>query len=392
MDRAGAWVSGGQLGLNTSMVQQSRRRDAFDQQKQMVDNYNSIITQYAQNLEKLKQQTELQMASSTDQDKVRLAEQYKQFYQSTMSNVSRVGQRAVSQGVPIDLPTSLAQLVPYKNLTDLNAVAAQKAANAAKEKGMVAGAESKAKVPYAQAETYTNPNTGDTRSIHQGQLPPDQYVPNRGMSAQRITNEQGGSPNLDESPAWKAFAGKYGAQMEVRMTNADDSIKAIENNQMSYDLIDSGIISGFGGNFRLGFAKALNLAGITDDEKIANSEAYYASRVSSTAHIIHDFGAGTGLSDADREYANSAAAGSKTLNEESMRRIIYINNIAAMETVRKWNDSISAIQERQANKEGFSLIKEMPQVPDFVKKTIAERYFAGNKLGSIEKWIMDNTE
>src|SRR5690606_7260553 len=83
----------------------------------------------------------------------------------------------------------------------------------------------------------------------------------------------------------------------------------VEANAVARELLDSGMITGFGANFIVEFGKALQQAGIGfARDPIANTEAFVASRAREVGNIIKLFGAGTGLSDADRAYAEKAAA------------------------------------------------------------------------------------
>lgn len=80
-------------------------------------------------------------------------------------------------------------------------------------------------------------------------------------------------------------------------------------------------ISGTAANWKLKFAKLANLAGANNDELITNTETYAKSMGRQTAEIIKAFGAGTGLSDADREYAEGISGGTISLNKNTMKRL-----------------------------------------------------------------------
>ena len=53
--------------------------------------------------------------------------------------------------------------------------------------------------------------------------------------------------------------------------------------------------------------------------------------------LIKQFGAGTGLSDADREYATKMAGGLITVDEKAIRKILDINDKAAQNVIRLHN-------------------------------------------------------
>jgi hypothetical protein len=147
-------------------------------------------------------------------------------------------------------------------------------------------------------------------------------------------------PAIDVSGA--AFDEKLGADLGAQIgearTAAADAQLSLAASEEALKLLDEGMITGFGADFRLGMGKALQQVGINlAEDEIANTEAFVATRALEVGRLIELFGAGTGLSDADREYATKAAAGSIEMNEESIRRIIDINNRAAQNVINRYN-------------------------------------------------------
>jgi hypothetical protein len=63
-----------------------------------------------------------------------------------------------------------------------------------------------------------------------------------------------------------------------------------------------------------------------------------------TAKLIKQFGAGTGLSDADREYATKIAGGSIKLDDKAIRRILDINDRAARNVINSHNKKVEGIK------------------------------------------------
>ena len=140
----------------------------------------------------------------------------------------------------------------------------------------------------------------------------------------------------------KAFDEKLGADLGAQIgearTAATDAQLSLAASEEALKLLDEGMITGFGADFRLGMGKALQQVGVNlAEDEIANTEAFVATRALEVGRLIKLFGAGTGLSDADREYTTKAAAGSIEMNEESIRRIIDINNRAANNVINKYN-------------------------------------------------------
>jgi hypothetical protein len=90
-----------------------------------------------------------------------------------------------------------------------------------------------------------------------------------------------------------------------------------------------GIINGAFADKRLFLAKAANLLGVPNAEKINNTEAYGAAIGQRVASMVKAFGSGTAISDGDRRFAAAMAGGNIELDEKSMRRILDIGEKAA---------------------------------------------------------------
>lgn len=138
-------------------------------------------------------------------------------------------------------------------------------------------------------------------------------------------------------------------------------IPSLEGIRKTRDLLDKGVITGTGAKFRVALGKALNTAGINyAADEVANSEAFVASQAKQVANIITAFGAGTGLSDADREFAIKAAGGDITMTESAIRRILDINERAIRNSAEIYNKEASQVPE---NIVPYSLTVDLPEQP-----------------------------
>jgi len=127
---------------------------------------------------------------------------------------------------------------------------------------------------------------------------------------------------------------------------ATDAATTIETNKEARRLLDSGVITGFGADRVTALSKlgnALKLSGRSTQETVANTESYLATTAGNVGRMIKQFGSGTGLSDADREYAAQMAAGRVTLDETSIRRILDINDRASLNIINRHNQRVSGI-------------------------------------------------
>jgi hypothetical protein len=127
---------------------------------------------------------------------------------------------------------------------------------------------------------------------------------------------------------------------------AQDAAAILETNQVGRELLKSGAITGTGADFFVGFNNALKQAGIDFGyaDAAANSQAYAAAMGANVGRIIKQFGAGTGLSDADRDYAAQMAGGKINLTEAALRKILDINDKAANRVIDLHNKNVSGIK------------------------------------------------
>jgi len=155
--------------------------------------------------------------------------------------------------------------------------------------------------------------------------------------------------NVDQKQQGAFEAGLGKGQSERILANqvvAQDAAAILETNQVGRDLLKSGAITGTGANFFVGFNNALKQAGVDFGyaNAAANSQAYAAAMGANVGRIIKQFGAGTGLSDADREYAAQMAGGKISLTEASLRKILDINDKAANRVIDLHNKNVAGIK------------------------------------------------
>lgn len=142
------------------------------------------------------------------------------------------------------------------------------------------------------------------------------------------------SKQFGEETAKFLFKSREGA------IDAENSLRStIEARQ----LLDEGVITGFGADFLTGFGSFLKQAGFNQfDDPVSNTQAFAASRAQEVGRIIKLFGSGTGLSDADREFATKAAAGEINLTEKALRRILDINEKASRNVIQRHNKDVKS--------------------------------------------------
>ena len=148
----------------------------------------------------------------------------------------------------------------------------------------------------------------------------------------------------------KEFEKELGSQQAKKVVGdkvkAEDAAQILATNQVAKNLLDQGMLTGVGAEFFTKLNQGLSQAGIDfgygNDAK--NAQAYGGLMATNTAKLIKNFGAGTGLSDADRIYAKQAAAGDITMDEKAIRKLIDINSRAAQNAIKLHNKNVSGIK------------------------------------------------
>ena len=123
---------------------------------------------------------------------------------------------------------------------------------------------------------------------------------------------------------------------------AKDEISAIHRAREQLDAA-GGIFSGSASEIRLKIAKAAELIGVPNADKIANTEAFSAAIGSRVLALVKGLGSGAGISNADRAFAERMAGGNIDLNETSIRKILEIGERAARSKIDTHNTTAGKI-------------------------------------------------
>jgi hypothetical protein len=190
---------------------------------------------------------------------------------------------------------------------------------------------------------------------------PDVPLP-ANVEAQQLRLKAAGAArtNVNLPPQQNAFEGELGkGQAKSIVENravAQDAASIIETVNTGRDILKGKIITGAGADFLVNFNQALKTAGVDFGyaDAAANSQAYAANMAQNVGKIIKQFGAGTGLSDADRQYAEKMAGGKITLDAKALNKILDINERAARNVITRHNKDVAGI------KTNIPLTVEMP--------------------------------
>lgn len=187
-----------------------------------------------------------------------------------------------------------------------------------------------------QGQAVFTPRTGETKYLT---TPDGQRV--MPMDKRSVTNI-----DMKGEGAFAGELGKLEAKSVVEGRGAaEDARSIIETVNAGRRLLDKGVITGVGANAKLAFAKGLQQIGVTSaDGSIESTEAYMSNMAQNVGKLIKQFGAGTGLSDTDRAYAEKMAAGDISFNESSLRKILTMSEQAARNVISKHNARVKDVK------------------------------------------------
>ena len=194
-------------------------------------------------------------------------------------------------------------------------------------------------------------------ALTQEPAPAGTTINKNGTSVEVNLNQEGRS----------AFIEQLGEKRADSLIKQFDDAKAAS---LKSDVIDTqwdtisqgaGILTGTGAEFKLGAGKLLKAVGLISGEGeqlISNTETFIANAGNLVAEVIKAFGAGTGLSDADREFAKGIVGGTITLDGESLKRLIKLQARATRKKIQEHNKQIAELGEGVAQ---FGMTVDVPE-------------------------------
>lgn len=107
--------------------------------------------------------------------------------------------------------------------------------------------------------------------------------------------------------------------------------------------VDQGIISGSFANQQLALQKIGAALGVTEPAKIVNTETFRSAIAPQVAATMKATVGSTQISNADREFAEKAAAGSITLDEASIKRLLDIMERSGTAIIQRHMDKLNKV-------------------------------------------------
>ena len=163
--------------------------------------------------------------------------------------------------------------------------------------------------------------------------------------------------NLEEAPpqVQRVETVATGMADELSKIGAKNFAEAHENARLAADALGSvnrtlptidNMFTGAGAELKLNISRYTRAFGVdvVDPSTIADTEAYVAESGRRVAQYITNLGAGTGLSDADREYAQKVVAGNITVDSTALKRLLGVIKQNAQRTISNYNTTRSNIE------------------------------------------------
>jgi hypothetical protein len=138
----------------------------------------------------------------------------------------------------------------------------------------------------------------------------------------------------------EAFGTKI-ADVDIgKMTTAEKAPQMAENANRIINLVKQGnVFTGPAADVKLNIARVLNVAGASNDEKIANTESLIAGTGQSTLDAIKGAGLGTGqgFTDKDLRFLQGIAGGTIGLTAKTLTDLAELQHRVAVRSAEAWN-------------------------------------------------------
>lgn len=209
--------------------------------------------------------------------------------------------------------------------------------------------------------------------------------------AQKKLIAKAGAPvtNLNVSTE-KAYGSQFANKMAdadiAKMSAAEKAPQQAANANQIIDLVKQGnIFVGPVANVKLNIARALNVAGANNAEKIANTESLISASGQGTLNAIKDAGLGTGqgFTDKDLTFLQGIAGGTIDLTPQALTRLATLQHQAATRSAENWNNRVKQLPKSAT--EGTGLSTEPIKVPPLSPSAIfAKNPKTGQRIQSLD--------
>lgn len=184
--------------------------------------------------------------------------------------------------------------------------------------------------------------------------------------AQKKDIARAGASNIIQSTEKKygeKLAGNIADRDDAKLGAAEKAPELAASANRIIDLVKQGnLFTGPIADVKLNIARALNVVGADNNEKIANTESLIAATGQSTLDAIKSAGLGTGqgFTDKDLKFLQGIAGGTIDYTPQTLTRLATLQHQAATRSVQAWNTRFKDIP--KSSVEGMGL-RTAPDVP-----------------------------
>ena len=160
------------------------------------------------------------------------------------------------------------------------------------------------------------------------------------------------------------FAGKMADRDDAKLGAAEKAPQLAESANRIIGLVNQGnLFTGPVADVKLNIARALNVVGASNEEKIANTESLIAATGQSTLDAIKAAGLGTGqgFTDKDLKFLQGIAGGTITYTAATLMELARLQHQTAVRSADAWSTRLKQIP--KSSIEGLGLSTEPIKVP-----------------------------
>lgn len=180
------------------------------------------------------------------------------------------------------------------------------------------------------------------------------------VEAQKARLAKAGASNINVSTEKKfgeQFASKLADTDIAKLTTAEKAPQLAESANRIIGLVNQGnVFTGPAAEVKMNIARVLNVAGASNDEKIANTEALIAATGQSTLDAIKGAGLGTGqgFTNKDLTFLQGIAGGTIGLTAKTLTDLATLQHRVAVRSADAWNKRSGEIPKEVVQGTGLS--------------------------------------
>ena len=203
-------------------------------------------------------------------------------------------------------------------------------------------------------------NPGEfTRLLEASELPQSART---ALIRQRLQKEATHAPattvNVSTEKKYGEAFGTKMADVDInKMTTAEKAPQLAASANRIIDLVQQGnLFTGPAADIKLNIARALNVAGASNQERISNTEALIAATGQSTLDAIKGAGLGTGqgFTDKDLKFLQGIAGGTIGLTQQTLTELARLQHQTATRSADAWNKRVREMPREVVQGTGLS--------------------------------------